>query len=105
MTGKDLKAIRATSENITYQLEKGGNNQNKEDFIREYSTALAKNKKITDKLYYDLKNKYNKGELSKSEFENKVELVNEKYNELNSGWLKDNAKKYGYRYSIIKGGS
>lgn len=52
MTGKDLKAIRATSENITYQLEKGGNNQNKEDFIREYSTALAKNKKITDKLYY-----------------------------------------------------
>lgn len=105
MTGKDLKAIRATSENITYQLEKGGNNQNKEDFIREYSTALAKNKKITDKLYYDLKNKYNKGELSKSEFANKVELVNEKYNELNSGWLKDNAKKYGYRYSIIKGGS
>ncbi len=52
-----------------------------------------------------MKNKYNKGELSKSEFENKVELANEKYNELNSGWLKDNAKKYGYRYSIIKGGS
>lgn len=46
MTGKDLKAIRATSENITYQLEKGGNNQNKEDFIREYSTALVKNKKL-----------------------------------------------------------
>ena len=37
--------------------------------------------------------------------QHKVELVNEKYNELNSGWLKDNAKKYGYRYSIIKGGS
>ncbi len=105
MTGKDLKAIRATSENITYQLEKSGNNQNKDDFIRQYSAAIAENKKITDKLYYDLKNKYNKGELLKSEFASEVELVNEKYNKLNSEWLKDNAKKYGYRYSIIKGGS
>lgn len=105
MTGKDLRAIRATSENITYQLEKSGNNQNKEDFIRQYSATIAENKKITDKLYYDLKNKYNKGELLKSEFASEIELVNEKYNKLNSEWLKDNAKKYGYRYSIIKGGS
>lgn len=102
MIGKDLRAIRATSESFTYQLKKNGNNQKKEEFIRDYNLALAENKKITDKLYDKEKSKYNKGELKKTKFASIIENINQEYNRLNSEWLKDNAKNYGYRYSIIK---
>lgn len=102
LVGKDLRAIRATSESFTYQLKKSGNDQKKEEFIRDYNLALAENKRITDKLYDREKSKYNKGELQKTEFVSIIENINQEYNRLNSEWLKDNAKNYGYRYSIIK---
>lgn len=60
-----MRTIRATSESFTYQLKKSGNNQKREEFIRDYNLALAENKRITDKLYDREKSKYNKGELKK----------------------------------------
>lgn len=102
MTNYELKAIRATGEKRTYQLECSNDMGLGEKFRDDYREAMKENKKITDVEYAAYGKLYKKGELSSTEYAEKVKGLNTKLNQLNSEWLKYNAKGYGYRYSVIE---
>lgn len=97
-----LNSIRATGKERTYQLSIVKNVSQKSGFASAYRNAMKENKKVTDRLYRSYEKQYNSGKISLSEFNSKMPELNKKLNSLNSDWLKKNANKYGYRYSVIE---
>lgn len=97
-----LKSIRATGESRTYQLSKVGKDSIGKDFAVDFKKAMRENKKITDAEYDKIKRNCERGNISFVEFEKEIRGLNKKLNNLNSEWLKENAKAYGYRYSVIE---
>lgn len=97
-----LKSIRATGESRTYQLSKVGKDSIGKDFAVDFKKAMRENKKITDAEYDKIKRNCERGNISFVEFEQEIRGLNKKLNNLNSEWLKENAKAYGYRYSVIE---
>lgn len=102
MVIRDLKAIRATGKERTYQLSKMNNGDFKNGLAEDYKTAMANNRKITDAEYEKLTKQYNGGNIGHTEYSERVQGLNVILNQLNSKWLKENSKKYGYRYSVIE---
>ena len=45
---------------------------------------------------------FKKGRIDYQEYSEMLQKLNEELNQLNSEWLKENAKSYGYRYSVIE---
>ena len=72
------------------------------DFSIDYEKAMSDNKKITDKDFHKYEKEYKRGKLSPLEYQEKINTLNKKWNDLNSEWLKKNSKNYGYRYSVIE---
>lgn len=101
MVAHNLKAIRATGVQRTYQMAKKEARRGA-DLVTDYESAMANNKKITDKTFDRLKKDYKSGVLDLAGFEKEVQSLNVKLNALNSDWLKHNAVSYGYRYSVIE---
>lgn len=97
-----LNSIRATGKDRTYQLSVIKSASQRSDFSSAYKIAMKKNKKVTDKIYKSYEKAYNSGRMSYSEFNAKMPELNRKLNNLNSDWLKKNANKYGYKYSVIE---
>ncbi len=103
LTTRGLKSIRATSTEKTYQLTKlnSSGSKNAFDFHRDYAVAQAQNKAIVDVEYGRYERAYQNGQMTLTEFNNKIPGLNRRLNQLNSDWLKKNARSYGYRYSVI----
>lgn len=102
LTTHGLNSIRATGKERTYQLSViKGSPQNK-NFAHDYQKAKQENKKVTDRIYRKYEKQYNSGMISYTEFQSKMPGLNNKANQMNSEWLKKNAKNYGYRYSVIE---
>lgn len=102
MTTHELKVIRATGKTVTYQLKKQKTILQTQAFSINYEKAMKENKKITDKEFRKYEQQYKQGYLSLFEYQEKINALNKKWNDLNSEWLKKNAKEYGYRYSVIE---
>lgn len=102
LTTHGLNSIRATGKERTYQLSVIKNIVQNKNFARDYKDAMKENKKVTDRLYRKYEKQYNSGKISYTEFQSKMPELNRRANELNSDWLKKNANKYGYKYSVIE---
>lgn len=102
MTEQGLNVIRATGTSKTYQLKKLNGAEVNHDFSIDYEKAMSDNKKITDKDFHKYEKEYKRGKLSPLEYQEKINTLNKKWNDLNSEWLKKNSKNYGYRYSVIE---
>lgn len=97
-----LKAIRATGKERTFQLSKMSKGDFESGLAADYKKAMADNRKITDVEYEELTKRYDNGNMGRTEYSEKVQGLNATLNQLNSKWLKENSKKYGYRYSVIE---
>lgn len=104
LTMHGLNSIRATGKERTYQLSVIKGNSQKSDFSSAYRTAMKENRKVTDRLYKKYEKQYNSGNMSYTEFQSKLPELNRRLNSLHSDWLKKNANKYGYKYSVIERG-
>lgn len=102
MAIQELKVIRATGKKRTYQLERRDKKPQGNTLAMDYKMAMENNRKITDADYIKYSEQYNNGLLSYQEYANKLNGLNKKLNNFNSDWLKENAKQYGYRYSVIE---
>lgn len=102
MTEQGLNVIRATGRLKTYQLKKLNGAELNHDFSIDYEKAMSDNKKITDKDFRKYEKERKQGKLSPLEYQEKINALNKKWNDLNSEWLKKNSKNYGYRYSVIE---
>lgn len=61
-------------------------------------------KKITDKDFRKYEKERKQGKISPLEYQDKINALNKKWNDLNSDWLKKNSKNYGYKYGVIERG-
>lgn len=104
VTEQRLEVIRATGALKTYQLKEIKGTKVNHAFSIDYEKAMNENKKITDKEFRTYKKQYKQGELSTLEYQEKINMLNKKWNDMNSDWLKKNSKNYGYRYGVIKRG-
>lgn len=104
MTEQGLNVIRATSTSKTYQLKKLNGAEVNHDFSIDYEKAMSDNKKITDKDFRKYEKERKQGKISPLEYQDKINALNKKWNDLNSDWLKKNSKKYGYKYGVIERG-
>ena len=104
VTEQRLEVIRATGALKTYQLKEIKGAKVNHDFSIDYEKAMNENKKITDKEFRTYKKQYKQGELSPLEYQEKINMLNKKWNDMNSDWLKKNSKNYGYRYGVIERG-
>lgn len=102
ITEQGLNVIRATGTSKTYQLKKLNGTEVNHDFSIDYEKAMSDNKKITDKDFHKYEKEYKRGKLSPLGYQEKINALNKKWNDLNSEWLKKNSKNYGYRYSVIE---
>ena len=101
MAAHELKGIRAAGKTKTYQLSKKSNSQGNV-LAADYKVAMSDNKKITDAKYRKMQKDFKKGRIDYQEYSEMLQTLNEELNQLNSDWLKENAKSYGYRYSVIE---
>ncbi len=99
LTYRELKTIRATGENRTYQLTKINGDFPRNEFAKAFTEAYNRNKSITDKEYNKIR-KYQ--HTNPARYQRECESLSAKLNSLNSEWLKNNSKKYGYRYGVIE---
>ncbi len=97
LTYRELKSIRATGKNRTYQLTKINGNFPRNEFAKAFTEAYNRNKTITDKEYNRLRHLKITDPVR---FKNECHRLDVKLNTMNSEWLKENSKKYGYRYSV-----
>lgn len=104
MTEQGLNVIRATGTSKTYQLKKLNGAEVNHDFSIDYEKAMSDNKKITDKDFRKYEKERKQGKISPLEYQDKINALNKKWNDLNSDWLKKNSKKYGYKYGVIERG-
>lgn len=104
MTEQGLDAIRATGTLGTYQLKKLKAVKVDHEFSIDYEKAMKDNKRITDKEFREYEKQRKQGKLSPLEYQEKINALNKKWNDLNSEWLKKNSRNYGYRYSVIERG-
>lgn len=104
VTEQRLEVIRATGVLKTYQLKEIKGAKVNHAFSIDYEKAMNENKKITDKEFRTYKKQYKQGELSPLEYQEKINMLNKKWNDMNSDWLKKNSKNYGYRYGVIERG-
>lgn len=102
LTNWKLKSIRAVGKERAYQLTRAKGAQIRSDFAKDFHQAQKANKKITDREYRRYDKQYKNGTITLTEFNKKIPELNKRLNQLNSDWLKKNAKKYGYRYSVIE---
>lgn len=102
LTAHGLNSIRATGKERTYQLSVIKNIAQNKNFAQDYQGAMKENKKVTDRLYRKYEKQYNSGKISYTEFQSKMPELNKQLNSLHSDWLKKNANKYGYKYSVIE---
>lgn len=65
---------------------------------------MSDNKKITDKDFRKYEKERKQGKISPLEYQDKINALNKKWNDLNSDWLKKNSKNYGYKYGVIERG-
>lgn len=99
LTYRELKSIRATGENRTYQLTKINGNFPRNEFAKAFSEAYNRNRKITDKEYDKIRKSQHTDPVR---YYRECESLAAKLNSMNSEWLKNNSKKYGYRYGVIE---
>ena len=104
MTEQGLNVIRATGTSKTYQLKKLNGAEVNHDFSIDYEKAMSDNKKITDKDFRKYEKERKQGKISPLEYQDKINELNKKWNDLNSDWLKKNSRKYGYKYGVIERG-
>lgn len=104
VTEQRLEVIRATGALKTYQLKEIKGAKVNHAFSIDYEKAMNENKKITDKEFRTYKKQYKQGKLSPLEYQEKINMLNKKWNDMNSDWLKKNSKNYGYRYGVIERG-
>ena len=102
LTTHGLNSIRATSKERTYQLSIVKGSVQKNDFAYDYQKEKQENKKVIDRIYKKYEKQYNNGNISYTEFQLKIPELNRRLNHTNSEWLKNNSKKYGYKYSVIE---
>lgn len=100
LTYRGLKTIRATGQNRTYQLTEIKGNFPRNEFAKAFTQVYNENKKQTDKEYRKIKKSYQYTDPVR--FQKESESLRVKLNNMNSEWLKNNSKKYGYRYSVIE---
>lgn len=99
LTRQELKSIRATGEERTYQLTKINGKFPRNEFAKAFAEAYNKNKELTNKEYSKIKKyKYTDPVRYYKDCDN----LSSRLNGMNSEWLKDNSRKYGYRYSVIE---
>lgn len=96
-----LKGIRATGKYHTYQLTLKRDVSEKHDFAIDFGRAQADNKAIVDVEYQKILKEYKMHRISEKEYEHFCDMFNKKLDSLNSDWLKENARRYGYKYSVI----
>ncbi len=99
LTYRELKSIRATGENRTYQLTRINGNFSRNEFAKAYTEAYNRNKTITDKEYNKIRRYQHTDPVR---YYRECESLTARLNSMNSEWLKNNSKKYGYRYSVIE---
>lgn len=99
LTNNDLKSIRATGVDCTYQLTKIDGAFPRNDFAKFFNEAYNKNKAITDREYDKIAHYKN---TDRERYERECDKLNIELNSLNSKWLKDNSKRFGYRYGVIE---
>lgn len=99
LTYRELKTIRATGENRTYQLTRINGNFPRNEFAKAFTEAYNKNRSTTNREYNKLKHLQITDPIR---FNNECHRLNAKLNTMNSEWLKENSKKYGYRYSVVE---
>ena len=104
MTEQGLNVIRTTGTSKTYQLKKLNGAEVNHDFSIDYEKAMSDNKKITDKDFRKYEKERKQGKISPLEYQDKINALNKKWNDLNSDWLKKNSKNYGYKYGVIERG-
>lgn len=102
MTEQGLNVIRATGTSKTYQLKKLNGVEANHNFSIDYEKAMSDNKKITDKDFRKYEKERKQGKISPLEYQDKINALNKKWNDLNSEWLKKYSKNYGYRYSVVE---
>lgn len=104
VTEQRLEVIRATGVLKTYQLKEIKGAKVNHAFSIDYEKAMNENKKITDKDFRKYEKERKQGKISPLEYQDKINALNKKWNDLNSDWLKKNSKKYGYKYGVIERG-
>ena len=71
------------------------------NFAMDFRQAQMDNKAIVDVEYHKILKEYKLNRISDAEYEYFCDIFNKKLDSLNSDWLKENARLYGYKYSVI----
>ena len=99
----DMKEIRATSTDQTYRMQRmKGQYPDRAQFSQDFANAYQANKAVCDAKYQKIEDGYNSGRMSYREYSDRCTALNKELDSMNSKWLKDNSRRYGYRYGIIR---
>lgn len=98
---RNLFRIRATSANVSYQLERK-NNADGDGLLSGYKKAQEEIARAKNRALSELKKDYLKGKITNTDIQEKMTEIYSKSNSDADNWLKENAQNFGYRYSVIR---
>lgn len=99
-----LAVIRATSANVTYQLQaEPGIFISRRTFAKDYLKVLDANDAAAIPKADSLHNAYKNGRITRTEYIKRLDELEQEVWKQDSDWMMKNARKYGYRYSVIGG--
>jgi hypothetical protein len=106
LTCHKCKEIRAATSSGTFSLMVYKNSKNyKEgnlDFAIAYKISMELNITVTDIEYEKMQRDYDSGQISREDFQNGCDLLNNQLSDIRNQWLEENAHKYGYIYKFQK---
>lgn len=100
----DLRELRATSRDQTYRLQRmKGQYPDRLQFAQDFANARQSNKAVLDAKYQKIASDYfGAGRISWEEYADRCAALDKELNSMNSQWLKNNSRRYGYRYGITR---
>lgn len=101
-TKHGLFRIRAAGEKTTYQLEAISQDADGAGFREAYESVQVEANRIKNERISELTKLYKSDNIDMAELHKQISIAYKNANDSANSWFKENAKKYGYRYSVIR---
>lgn len=99
----EAASFRATSTLTDYELARmKGSYPNRANFANDYQAAQDAAKRITDKEFAGIEAAHNNGQITDEQFQKECDRLNGVLASERDKWLRKNAKRYGYRYTVTR---